>query len=1029
MSIAILLACCGCAFALDPSLDVSQYAHNTWKIRDGFARGVITSLAQTPDGYVWVGTESGLLRFDGVRAVPWQPPTGQQLPGNLITSLLAARDGTLWIGTFSGPASWKDGKLTRVRELAGRNVTSLLEARDGTVWIGVYGDSGGTLCDIRSGPVHCDRGSGMLGTGVKALYEDSEGTLWLGSQNGVWRWKPGAPEFFSVPNEPFGIISFAEDEHGQVLFGSHAGVRRLVNGRVEPYSLSASAYPWQVTQMFRDRDGGLWVGTSEHGLVHIQKQGRTDVFSHTDGISGDYVTRFLEDREGNIWVATYDGIDRFREYAIPTISTKEGLSSTGGWSVLGSKDGSVWIASNHALSQWTNGQISLFGSRGAAGKSDGKLNGRPPLSLFQDSSSRIWASNSIGEVGYLQDDRFFPVPNLPRGVAYSMAEVPSGHLWVANQQAGLFQLFEGQVLQRIPWAGLGRKDFAKVIIADPSQRGLWLGYREGGVDYFADGKIRASYSAESGLGDGPVTDLRFGTRGALWASTASGLSRIKDGHVATLTSKNGLPCDKVVATIEDNDHSVWLNLACGLVRITQAELDAWVSDPSRVVSTKLFDTYDGVRTHSASGGFQPLMTKSADGKIWFLPWDGVSVFDPHHLPFNKLPPPVHIEEFTADDKDYEISNGMRLPAGVRKLDIDYTALSLVVPEKVRFRVKLEGQDKDWRELVNDRHVHYTNLAPKHYRFRVLASNNSGVWNERGAALDFSIAPAYWQTTWFRVACAVAILVVLWALYQLRVRQIRQAFNVRLEERVGERTRIARDLHDTLLQSFQGLLLRFQTAYQLYQTRPDDGKKVLESAIDQTAQAITEGREAVQGLRASTVERNDLARAITTLAEEIAAEASSRASVELHVGVEGTPRILHPIVRDEIYRIGSEALRNAFRHAEAKQIEVELRYDERQLRLRIRDDGKGIDPEFLTAEGREGHFGLHGMRERAKLIGGKLTVWTAPESGTEIELSVPAIHAYAASSAPWRSWFTEKFSGSAHRSGHEQPSQSDSDSVD
>jgi signal transduction histidine kinase len=232
-----------------------------------------------------------------------------------------------------------------------------------------------------------------------------------------------------------------------------------------------------------------------------------------------------------------------------------------------------------------------------------------------------------------------------------------------------------------------------------------------------------------------------------------------------------------------------------------------------------------------------------------------------------------------------------------------------------------------------------------------------------------------------------------ALDQVGVRQIRTAFNARLEERVGERTRIARDLHDTLLQTFQGLLLRFQTVLELCETRPADAKEVLRSSIDQTAQAITEGREAVQGLRASTLERNDLARAITTLGEEITAPVPPG---RIKWEVEGTPRNLHPIVRDEIYRIVGEALRNAFRHAEAKQIEVELRYDERQLRLRIRDDGKGIDPTFLTAEGREGHFGLHGMRERAKLMGGKLTVWTEPGSGTEIELSVPAVHAYAAS---------------------------------
>ena len=370
-----------------------------------------------------------------------------------------------------------------------------------------------------------------------------------------------------------------------------------------------------------------------------------------------------------------------------------------------------------------------------------------------------------------------------------------------------------------------------------------------------------------------------------------------------------------------------------------------------------------------------------------------------------------------------------MPPLIRDLEIDYTALSLVAPERNQFRYKLEGHDRDWQDVGNRRQAFYNDLSPGNYRFRVVASNNSGVWNEQGAALDFSVASAFWQTSWFRAVCAVAFLLVLWALYQLRTGQIKQAFNARLEERVSERTRIARDLHDTLLQSFQGLLLRFQTARELLRTSPAEAEKTLESAIDQTVQAIIEGREAVQGLRASTVERNDVARAITTLAEEIAAEASSRAAVELRLGVEGTARSLHPIVRDEIYRIGSEALRNAFRHAEAKQIEVELRYDERQLRLRIRDNGKGIDSRFLAAEGREGHFGLDGMRERAKLIGGSLTVWTAPDSGTEIELSVPAAHAYTASPSLWSSWFPQKLFPGARKSNNQPSAQSDSGSVD
>src|SRR6201993_4251167 len=485
LAAAMLLISAPDGFSLDPSLDVSQYAHTVWKVRDGFSKGVITSLAQTPDGYLWVGTESGLLRFDGVRPVLWQPPSGQQLPGTLITCLLAARDGTLWIGTFSGLASLKDGKFRQVPELSGQSVTSLLEARDGTVWIGVYGtESGGGLCGFRSGFVHCGRDRQMFGSGVMALYEDSKGTLWLGLKNGFCRWKPGSPQFFSIPEDPFGVTGFTEDEQGQLLFGSYAGKQRLVGGHVEPYPSAGSAYNWHVIRMFRDHDGGLWLGTAEQGLVHIHEQGKTDVFSRTDGLSGDYVTRFLEDREGSIWVATYDGMDRFREYAIPTISTKEGLSNAVALSVLASKDGSVWIGTSGGLNHWRNGQISPFDSA----QSGGNWNKELIHSLFEDSSGRIWVSTP-GGLGYLQNDRFIPMPGVPRGIVHSMAEIPLGHLWVAEKDAGIFHLFEGRVLQQIPWAGLGGKEFAKDMVADPLQSGLWLGFYQGSVAHFTDGTI------------------------------------------------------------------------------------------------------------------------------------------------------------------------------------------------------------------------------------------------------------------------------------------------------------------------------------------------------------------------------------------------------------------------------------------------------------------------------------------------------------------------------------------------------------
>jgi signal transduction histidine kinase len=507
--------------------------------------------------------------------------------------------------------------------------------------------------------------------------------------------------------------------------------------------------------------------------------------------------------------------------------------------------------------------------------------------------------------------------------------------------------------------------------------------------------------------------------GSLWAATDGGLSRLKDDRVLTLTSRNGLPCNTVHWMREDDAHSVWLYTACGLVRIPRSELDAWASNPQQTIQAAVFDSSDGVSNHLYPGGYDANVAKSADGKLWFLRLGGVSVLDPHHLAFNELPPPVHIEQVTADDKSYDATNGLRLPPRIRNLAIDYTALSFVAPEKVRFRYKLEGQNRNWHEVINDRQVQYTNLAPGPYRFRVLASNNSGVWNETGATLEFSIAPAYYQTRWFQALGVASAFAAVWVAYRLRVRQVARAYQRRLDERVNERTRIARDLHDTLLQSFQGLLPRFQTASYLLLEHPADAKEKLDGAIEHAANAITEGRDAVQSLRASTVERNDLAAAIRTLGDELAGDPGANPPPSLSVAVEGETRDLHPIARDEIYKVAAEALRNAYRHAHAGRIEVEIHYDKQQFRLRVRDDGTGIDPRLLGGQEIDGHYGLRGMPERATLIGGKVSVWSEAGAGTEVELSIPArgVYATAAARSWWSRVFGSKMRGRVERDGY------------
>jgi ligand-binding sensor domain-containing protein/signal transduction histidine kinase len=1022
----LLLACCPGALALNPALDVSQYAHMWWKVRDGFVKGTVFSIAQTPDGYLWLGTEFGLVRFDGVRRVVWEPPPGQHLPSNSIFSLLAAHDGTLWIGTSKGLVSLKDGKLTEYPELAGQNIRAqMLEDHDGTVWAGGLAfPPPGKLCAIHNGSIHCYGQDGSFDTGVRGLFEDHDGNLWVSLRDGLCRWKPGAPKFYPVPGPGNGIQGLAESDNGALLFGPRNGISQLTGGKIEPYPLPKNVPQFKVTRMLRGRDGNLWIGTEDSGLVHVQKD-KTDIFAQADGLSGDLVQALFIDRESTIWVATDGGLDRFREYAVPTLSLSQGLSNASVLSVLADRDGSVWLSTRRGLNRWHNGQITVFPNKGASGL----LNGNYAGSLFQDSRGRIWAS-TLQEFGYLENGRFIAVRNMPGGPVYSITQDASGNLWIANKNSGLIHLLRDGRAQQIPWVELGHKDYALSLAVDPLQRGLWIGFYGGGIVYFAEGKVRTTYSAADGLGEGRVNDLRFDPDGTLWAATQGGLSRFKNGRVATLTTKNGLPCDSVHWVMEDNDHSFWLYTTCGLVRIARAELDAWAADGDKQTNVKqsnarplvhatVFDNSDGVRTIDDSFGYTPHVAKSLDGRIWFLPSDGASVVDPRHLPLNDRLPLVHIEQITADRKLYasDENSRVRLPPRVHDLEIDYTALSLVATEKVLFRYKLEGWDRDWQEVGNRRQALYSNLPPRDYQFRVAACNNTGMWNEAGASVNLTIEPAYYQTTWFVLSCVAVLLAGLWITYRLRLRQLAWQFHLRMEERVNERTRIARELHDTLLQSFQAVLMKLSVFSYRLSDQPETNKE-LELIVEQARQAVTEGRDAVRGLRSSTVLTNEIVQAIQSLGEHLASEMSYQdgSSPDFRVVVEGASRELVPMIRDEVYRIAGEAVRNAHCHAQARRIEVSIQYGDRHFRLLVRDNGKGIDRKILDEGYREGHHGLQGMQERAKVVEGKLTLSSKPNSGTEVELYIPASIAYSKQPTPRRSMSMS--SGKGTSGGHE-----------
>jgi len=938
---------------------------------------------------MWFGTDAGLVRFDGVRMVSWMLPSGRQLPNAMVTALLAARDGTLWIGTHAGLVSWRNDQVIQYPALANFEIQSLIQARDGTVWVGGWGNPTGNLCAIRDGASTCYGDDGSLGPEAISLYEDPGRRLWVAASSGLWRWQPGPPTRWPIEiGDQQALVRGVTGS--DLLFVERGGIRQFADGKSTDYVLRGAPSPLTAKYLLWDRRGALWIGTDAHGLAYVT-EGSARLFTHQDGLTSNQVKALFEDREGTVWVATSEGVDSLRELPVASLSVMDGLSSDSVRSVLAAADGSIWIGTASGLNRWKDGRIRIYRPQTDPGLPDDEIE-----PLCEDERGHIWVTGRYHGIAYFENGKFTPAPSAPQGNITSIAADGHGGIWLSLWHAdgyGLVHWLNGKLIDTIPWRSLGGGP-ATGLVPDESG-GVWAGLLNGGVVHYRAGQIHKPQLTAANPGTERVLSLVRGNDGAIWAGTENGVSRIANGGVATLTRANGLPCNIVHWIMEDSASSYWLYTECGLLRIARTELNAWIGDPDRKVAATTFDSADGIQLLGVLNYSRPVVTKSSDGKIWFENGNKLAVIDPSSTNLNTLPPPVHVEEITAEGKSYHPEQGLRLPPLIRNLAIGYTALSLAAPEKVRFRYKLEGQDTDWREVINERKVQYSNLPPRTYRFRVTASNNNGVWNEQGASLDFSIEPAYWQTTWFRASCVGAFLLLLWALYRFRIRQIAQQFNMRLEERVNERTRIARDLHDTMMQNFQGALLQLRAGLRFLSTEPGKAEEVLAGAIDQAAQAIRGGREAVQGLRASAQESNDLGAAIMRLGHELAAGQPAGSARTVRVQVEGIARDLHPIIRDEIFRVAAEALRNAAQHSRGTRVEVELWYDPREFRLRVRDDGQGIDPSILAAGGRELHFGLRGMSERATLVGGKLTVWSAPGSGTEVELVIPGSKAYGA----------------------------------
>ena len=966
-------------FAIDQPL--AQMHHTAWTARDGLT-GSALCLAQTTDGFLWIGTSDGLYRFDGVRFERFQPQGGA-LHGVSVSALHAVPDGGLWVGYSRGGATFIDkyGGIVNYSEREGMpvgKVRSIARDPDGNVWLAAVGGvarlEGNRWEKVREDWDFPHRSGWQL-------FVDRRGTLWVGAAtpDRILYLPKGARKFRDAGLET-SAFALTQAPDGDIVFSNVPGalVRALPS---EPDRMgvqrTVADLPTQVLTV--DRHGALWIGG--YDIVRLppgswqgqQPDSRTppsiERFTKAQGLTGTIVSDVLEDREGNLWVATEGGLDRFRYRNLSWEQHRERAVSV---TLVSGSDGDVWALSN-AQPWLMRVQDRKAEPRAPDALVRGYRTGDDTILLTGEEAVWRWA-----------DGRFVPLdpPDVVRARRFrfhviSATSDRSGRLWLAINGLGEFCYDKGvwTFVEVLP----GHSDLTAVAAHTDADDRVWLAYRNE-VAAVKDGGVRV-YADRDGLAIGAPVALGGRDR-QIWVGGERGLAFLKDDRFHTVDVEGG-GFGPVTSVIVPANDGVWLGAGAGIVHIPESQVSALLRDPAHRVKYDVLDLVsdlpEPLRTNSSTAT-APFAVEGSDGVLWFVTMHGVARVDRGRIFRNPTPPPVVIQSMVADNRLYPPRDTVALPALTKTIRIDYTALSLSIPERVKFRYRLEGWETEWHDAEGRRSAFYTELKPGTYGFRVLASNNDGVWNDVGATLAFTVAPAWFQTAWFGALVVTSVCGLLLAFYRFRVRQIAAQLTVRFSERLDERTRLARELHDTMLQSVLGSKMLVDSAL----TGPANLERMrgaIEEVATWLAQAVEEGRAALNSLRTSTVEVNDLAAAF----EKAAVSPLKPESMTVSVTVKGTAQDLQPMVGDEIYRIGDEAMRNAWRHSGGTHVDLEIEYA-LDLTLRISDDGAGIDPSIMDG-GREGRFGLRGMRERAARIGSTLTIASSP-AGTRITLVVP-----------------------------------------
>jgi signal transduction histidine kinase/streptogramin lyase len=963
----LLALACSLASALDPRKSLSQYSRTVWTQELGLPQDTIHAIAQTTDGYLWLGTDEGLARYDGYDFAVFNN-VNSDIPANSITALAATPDGSLWIGTSSGLARFKDSRFrvfTAADGLPDRQILRLAVDSSGALWI----VAGVSLRRFQDGKfTNFPPGPQMPVTPVRAVCEDRHHNLWIAGYAGVVKLSGGkstqvVPARFLDGNVIQAILA---DSHGRLWVGGSTGLLEVSpTGAVRRYSAADGLPDPFVRALGEDRDGNVWLGGNA-GLARLE--GERFVAFGGEGNDRDIVYSILDDREGDLWIGAGSGLTRLRDDLFTAFGKSEGLPSDEPDAVFQDRAGRVWVGFHDSGLMLFSQDRRLFTAR----------DGLPATEVFSIRGTRsgdLLVSTRLG-LARLSGGRFQIHPAedpLGRRSVLDALEDSAGRIWLATTN-GLSELRGGREHNVIPGGPLVAS--AVVSLLEGPDGALWAGTYGEGL-WRIKGEEKRLFTTADGLAGDQIRSLHLDREGVLWIGTlGGGLSAFRDGRFFKFTARNGLLSDNIASVIGDGE-SLWLSTTRGICRVSKRQLWDLAARRVSVLTPENYGVEDGLR--SAQCAAYPLAlggARTSDGRLWFTTMRGLAILDPSAPRRAALAPATLVAGMTADGRVVDVSAPARIPPGAGRLQIHYAGIHLNASDSVQYSYRLEGLDKDWVHAGNRRIAGYNNLGHGRYRFVVRAEAPGAPPAE--ASYAFELLPHFYETLWFRLACGMPLLGAFWGAYRLRLRRIGNRFAVVLEERA----RLAREIHDTLAQGFVGISSQLDAVAMCMPEADSPARKYLNIAQRMARHSLTEARRSVMDLRASILDEHDLGAALQSGSQIWTAGTG----VEVEVGITGQTGTLPQEMEQHLLRIAQEAVANALKHAAATRIWIKLTTEGRKISLRIVDNGRGFEPKDVFSS--LGHFGLLGIRERADRLGGSMRLASRPGEGTEVEVTAP-----------------------------------------